>query len=180
MCLMFSLRNHFSLLLSKPNNNNISNHHPISCVMLTNPKGPLLKMCFQLLPCTRTPLSVVSVREREREGARERDEVEKTKRRRNNKLIYFLLEQEVEMTSVFFGCGSKNIIKKDNDSSPVSALLPLSVPSCGCEEAERQSSSLVSRRCGSGAWCTCRTRPHQQAKCKIPLHHLAVCYSVMG
>lgn len=44
--------------------------------------------------------------------------------------------------------------------------LSLPVPGCGREEAERQSSSVVSGRCCRSVGRPCRTRAHQPAECK--------------
>lgn len=49
--------------------------------------------------------------------------------------------------------------------------LSLSVPGCGCEKAERQSSSVVSGGCSGSAGRSCGARPHQPAECKMPVDH---------
>lgn len=53
----------------------------------------------------------------------------------------------------------------------VSLSLSLSVPGCGCEKAERQSSSVVSGGCSGSAGRSCGARPHQPAECKMPVDH---------
>lgn len=49
------------------------------------------------------------------------------------------------------------------------------VPGCGCAEAERQSSSVVSGRCGSSVGGPRRTSSHQRAECKAASTHAASC-----
>lgn len=64
------------------------------------------------------------------------------------------------------------IALNDTNGSGLSLLsLSLSVPGCGCEKAERQSSSVVSGGCSGSAGRSCGARPHQPAECKMPVDH---------
>lgn len=62
----------------------------------------------------------------------------------------------------FVLCKAKAKVRLTEDSDS------LAVPGRGCEEAERQSSSVVPRRCSGGAGRSHRTRAHQPAECKAP------------